>query len=207
LPDRLQQDFFHKPLGIDPVGSAEVDGNKMTRRKKKSSSSGTSLIRLLRMRPAQLFAALLLLSIAAVISLFLKPAEGQVLKVIDGDTIEVFSNGVNERVRLLGVDSPEVHHPQKGEEPFGREAADFTRRSLLGLRIKLEIDPLADDRDRYGRLLRVVLLPDGSDFNALLVREGMARAMREFPFSRKSAYVALEEEARQAGRGMWGDAE
>jgi micrococcal nuclease len=157
----------------------------------------------LRLRPIQIVAALLLLSAAAYISLFMRPAEGQVVEVIDGDTIEVYVGGTYERVRLLGVDTPEVHHPEKGEEPFGREASEFTRRMLLGKEIKLAADPVADERDRYGRLLRVVLLPDGADFNAILVREGMARATRQFAFSRKAEYIALEDAARRAGRGIW----
>ncbi len=161
----------------------------------------------LRFNPKLLIAALLVLAVAAIISQFFRPAEGQVTKVIDGDTIVVFMGGREERVRLLGIDPPEVRHPERGEEPFGREASTYTRTRLLGKKVRLRVDPIADDSDEYGRLLRLVELPGGIDFNAELVRKGYARALRRFPCSRKERYVALEREARRRELGMWGNGE
>ena len=151
--------------------------------------------------------ALLLVAMAAgaVITLFVRPAEGQVTRVIDGDTIDVFHAGQEVRVRLLGIDTPEINHPERGEEPFGREASTFTRSKLLGKQIFLRVDPVADDHDIYGRLLRYVELEDGTDFSAELVRGGYARAMRSFSCSRKDLYIALEREAQRERRGMWRD--
>ena len=157
----------------------------------------------LRFKPLQVAVALLVLAAAALVSQLLGPVEGQVTRVIDGDTIDVYLGGGDQRVRLLGVDTPEVHHPERGEEPFGREASEFTRKALLGRRVRLLTDPLADNRDRYGRLLRLVELQDGTDFNSELVRYGYAKALRRFPFSRKEYYLSLEQEARRSGLGMW----
>ena len=77
--------------------------------------------------------------------------EGTVVRVVDGDTIHVKLWERVEKVRYIGVNTPEVHHPTKGEEPGGREAMEANRRLVAGRRVRLETDVQA--RDRYGRLL------------------------------------------------------
>jgi micrococcal nuclease len=76
--------------------------------------------------------------------------------VIDGDTIEVRINNRTEKVRFIGVDTPETVHPTKGEEPYGREASDYTKSQLNDQSVGLEFD--VEKRDRYGRLLAYVWL-------------------------------------------------
>jgi len=125
----------------------------------------------------------------------------KVSRVVDGDTIEVILDGVEEKVRMIGVDTPEVYG---GAEPYGPEASAFTKGRLAGQTVDLEFD--VEERDRYGRLLAYVWL-DGEMFNETLVREGYAQVMTIPPnVSHAQRFVALQKEAREAGRGMWADA-
>src|SRR3954453_17005721 len=100
--------------------------------------------------------------------------EFRVVRVLDGDTIVVQRDGAPETVRLLGVDTPETHHPTKPVQCFGPEASDYTHARLLGQAVTLERD--AEARDIYGRLLMYVSL-DGARFNDELLRLGYARLL------------------------------
>lgn len=178
------------------------------RRSRRRRISHTISIGRLRLKPKYLAVSLIIVALAALLyPLLMQPAEGEVVKVVDGDTIEVYIEGKRERVRLLGIDTPELHRPEKGVEPFAQEASDYTRRRLSGRRVKLIRDPDSDDRDKYGRLLRFVELPDGSDFSAELVEEGYARVLLDYSCSRKQIYLDLQKEARESGVGMWGRTE
>jgi len=128
---------------------------------------------------------------------------GTVVRVIDGDSLEVKLDGGNEKVRLIGVDTPEMGRNDRVVEYFAAEAAAFTRKLAQGKRVKLETDPEGDTRDRYGRALRYVYLPDGRMLNAVIVSEGYGHAYTRFPFSRLEEFRKLEREARDAGRGLW----
>ena len=132
----------------------------------------------------------------------LDPIMAQVERVIDGDTIRVRHQGKNYTVRLMGVDTPETKHPTKAVEHFGREASAFTKSHLEGKLVVLVKDRTGDTVDRFGRLLRYVLL-DGDNFNARLIREGYAHAYRRFPFSKRKEFIQLEEQARRRGIGLW----
>jgi len=128
-----------------------------------------------------------------------------VTRVRDGDTVDVRIDDRTERVRLLGVDTPERAHDGRAAEPLWDDATDFVERALssAGNRVRLVADPLADDRDRYGRLLRYVELPDGSTLNETLIRRGLGVAMTRWPYRRADAFVEAEIEARAAARGVW----
>lgn len=123
-------------------------------------------------------------------------------RVVDGDTIVVSGK---ERVRLIGVDTPETKDPRRPVGCFGKEASRFTS-SLLpaGSRVRLVAD--VEQRDRYQRLLAYVYrLPDGLFVNAELVRRGFAQVLTIPPNVAHSAdFLALSREAREAGRGLWG---
>ena len=127
-----------------------------------------------------------------------------VLRVVDGDTLVVQVDGRKERVRLLGVDTPETVHPNKPVEYFGKEASAFTKRMAEGKDVRLEADPENNDKDRYGRLLRYVWLPNGKLLNLLIVQEGYGHAYTRFPFTRMEEFRQAEREARELGRGLWG---
>jgi micrococcal nuclease len=131
------------------------------------------------------------------------PLEGAVVRVVDGDTIHVRLAERVEKVRYIGVNSPEVHHPTKGEEPGGREAAAVNHALVAGRRVRLELD--VRTRDRYGRLLAYVWLGD-TMVNAELVRRGYAQVMTVPPNVRHQAlFIQLQREARAAGRGLWAE--
>lgn len=131
-------------------------------------------------------------------------------RVIDGDTIRVRARGFQDTVRLIGIDTPETHHPRKGVECFGPEASAGTGRMLpVGRAVTLRADPGQDTRDRYGRLLAYVYLGSraGADsVNRALVAEGFARVYvyggRRFLYA--GSFEAAERAARAAGRGLWG---
>jgi micrococcal nuclease len=154
-------------------------------------------------RPARC-AALLVLLLALVVPAAAQPAlEGVVVRIVDGDTIHVQLGARLEKVRYIGVDTPEVHHPSKGEEPGGREATVVNRELVSGRRVRLELD--AQSRDRHGRLLAYVWVDD-TMVNAELVRRGFAQVMTVPPNVRhQPLFLELQREARAAGRGLWRD--
>jgi len=124
----------------------------------------------MRLRSAAHAAALLLL---VVVPAALASESGKVVGVVDGDTLKVELGGTVERIRLIGVDTPETVHPQKPVEFFGKEASAFARRLAEGQVVRLEKDPTGDTRDKYGRLLRYVFLPDGTLLNAEIISPGL----------------------------------
>ncbi len=126
-----------------------------------------------------------------------------VTHITDGDTIGVGRGWRYQKVRLIGVDTPEVVHPGKPVEPFGPEASEFTERILKGQRVRLEFEP-ASQYDRYGRLLAYVILADGSLFNIKLVQQGYARVIAPSPFRYYGEFKSWESKAREAGIGIWG---
>jgi micrococcal nuclease len=125
-----------------------------------------------------------------------------VVRVVDGDTIEVrLPQGRTEKVRYIGMDTPEIHHPQRGEEPGGRRAAAVNRRLTDGQSVRLELD--VQERDRYRRLLAYVYVGDVM-INAELVRLGYAQVMTIPPNVRHAElFRKLEREARENARGLW----
>jgi endonuclease YncB( thermonuclease family) len=129
------------------------------------------------------------------------PGPAQVARVIDGDTV-VLDDGT--RVRLIGVDTPELARDGRPAEPLADEATRFTRRFIDSAsgRVRLERD--GDLIDRYGRALAVAWV-DQRMLNEALVLKGLARARTEFNYSEalKQRLRAAEAEAKAAGRGLW----
>lgn len=135
-------------------------------------------------------------------------AEGDrviVSKVYDGDTIVVGRGWRRTTIRLIGVDTPEVAHPDKPVEFYGPEATDFTRRSLADKWVRLEFEPgrPGGDVDRYGRVLAYVITEDGKNFNLELVRLGYGRVYSRYPFKYYREFKAAEKAAREQGIGLW----
>jgi len=132
------------------------------------------------------------------------PAQVQVVRVIDGDTIEVCCMaGQPEKVRYIGVNTPETKHPMKGVEEYGAEAAEANRRLVANKAVRLEFD--VAQRDRYGRLLAYVYLEDGTFVNAWLVERGYAQVMTVPPNVKyQDLFLRLQRLARSAGKGLWG---
>ncbi|ADG82149.1 thermonuclease family protein [Thermincola potens] len=139
---------------------------------------------------------------------------GTVTRTVDGDTVYVrLVSGDEEKVRLTGVNTPEIHHPQKGVEPYGREAADYTRSHLSGKKVYLETD--INERDKYGRLLAYVWMARPSSttdseirakmFNARLLLDGYGQLMTVPPNVKYADYFQnYQREARENNLGLWG---
>ncbi len=129
--------------------------------------------------------------------------KAQVVEVVDGDTIKVAIEGQVYSVRYIGIDTPESVHPDEPVEWMGPEASEANRQLVEGRTVYLERD--VSETDRYGRLLRYVFLEDGTFVNAELVRLGYALVSTYPPDVRyQDLFLRMQEEAREAGRGLWG---
>jgi micrococcal nuclease len=128
---------------------------------------------------------------------------GRVTKIVDGDTIHVALGGRDEKVRYIGVDTPETHKPGTPVQCFGPAASAFNARLLEGRSVRLRTD--AESRDRYGRLLAYVYRrPDGLFVNAELVGRGFATILTIPPnVAHASEFLRLQRAARSSGRGLW----
>jgi micrococcal nuclease len=128
---------------------------------------------------------------------------GRVVKVVDGDTIDVRLGDTTERVRYIGVDTPETKDPRKPVQCFGQRASDFNTRLVDGADVRLVRD--VEQRDRYGRLLAYVYRARDDLFvNAELARLGYARPLTIAPDVRyANRFTALADGARERGRGLW----
>lgn len=135
-------------------------------------------------------------------------SEATVVNVIDGDTIDIdLPDGNNPvtRIRLWGIDCPEVaHQPGETDAHFGREAADFVDEHLTGRRVRIALEPKRKSRDRFGRLLAYVYLDDtGEMVNQLLVDEGLALVDTRFPHVFNHPFTEAERRAHRAKAGLW----
>lgn len=127
----------------------------------------------------------------------------KVVRVVDGDTLIIDYNGTEERVRLIGVDTPESVHPDKEKNTeFGTTASNFSKDLLTDKYVKIELD--VQERDQYGRLLAYIYLDDVM-VNKLLLQEGYAK-VATYPPNVKYVddFTAIQEEARNNKKGLWG---
>lgn len=136
-----------------------------------------------------------------------------VSRVVDGDTLKLSSG---DRVRLIGIDTPEYHYSEKllrdarksnkdvkEIQALGAKASAFTKGLCEGKKVRLEFD--VEKRDRYGRMLAYVYLEDGTFVNAKIIEEGYAQVMTVPPNVRYAdRFLKLEREAREKGKGLWG---
>lgn len=132
-----------------------------------------------------------------------QPGLYAVEEVSDGDTIIVNMNGTREIVRMIGVDTPETHHPDRPVECYGEEASEYTRKLIGSNPVRLQADPLGTNRDRYDRLLRYIYLPDGTLMEKSIIENGFGFAYPFFPFEKADEFVALEKQAETARQGLW----
>ena len=123
-----------------------------------------------------------------------------VTRVFDGDTVEAAGVG---RVRLLGIDAPEIGGPFERPAPFAIEAREALQALVLHRWVRFECD--GTRRDVYGRSLFYISLESGEFINATLLRTGMARVSARTRLRRWDELRRAEEEAQSRRRGMWGD--
>ncbi|MDR2756063.1 MAG: thermonuclease family protein [Planctomycetaceae bacterium] len=139
----------------------------------------------------------------------LKEGIWTVVHVVDGDTLDVVDdNGAKYRIRLIGADTPETVKPNTPVQPFGHEASNFTKLVITqsGNRVRVAFD--GDQVDQYGRNLAMIYLqtPQGEIWlNELLIREGLAKALLQYRFSKeaKKRLQTAENEAKKARRKIW----
>ncbi|MDO8390717.1 MAG: thermonuclease family protein [Actinomycetota bacterium] len=124
-------------------------------------------------------------------------------RVVDGDTIDVIVDGVEERVRLIGIDTPETKKPNSPVECFGPEASAYTE-SLLPEGTPLYLERDVEPRDPYDRLLAYVYLADGTFVNLQIVRQGYAQVLTIPPnVAHAEQFVQAAREAEAADAGLW----
>ena len=129
-----------------------------------------------------------------------------VTRVVDGDTIIVLINGVSEKVRLIGVDTPETVDPRRPVQCFGKEASAFTKALLENKLVRLETDSSQGDKDKYGRLLRYVYLGDIL-VNEKIIAEGYGHEYTyRTPYRYQSKFKLAQKEAEGAQNGLWAPA-
>ncbi len=129
-----------------------------------------------------------------------------VAHVVDGDTIDVTIDGKSERVRLLGINTPETVDPRKPVQCFGQEASSESKAVLEGATVRLEADTSQGDRDKYDRLLRYVFLENGTNYNLFLIQQGFAYEYTyDWPYKYQTEFKAAQAEAETNKLGLWAD--
>lgn len=126
----------------------------------------------------------------------------EVIRVVDGDTFVVKYNGENEKVRLIGIDTPESVHPDEEKNTeFGDNVSSYTKEMLTGKKVQLEFD--VEQRDQYGRLLAYVYI-NGQMYNKILLEKGYAK-LATYPPNVKyvDEFTVLQKEARENKVGLW----
>ncbi len=128
---------------------------------------------------------------------------GRVVRVVDGDTIHVQLGAAREKVRYIGIDTPETRHPTQGVQCYGARASRFNDELVGGELVRLVRD--VELRDRYGRMLAYVYrVRDGLFVNAELARLGYAQPLTIAPDVRHAErFERLAAQARERGRGLW----
>ena len=142
----------------------------------------------------------------------------KVKKIFDGDTFEAEIHGKTEKVRMLGIDTPERWDSDKFDRDMERTGRDkktiqklgelsyeHTVRLIGAKKVILKTEPGGDDKDRYGRLLRYVYLEDGTFVNLKIIEDGYANAYRKFKLSKQKEFIDAEKIARENKKGLWGD--
>lgn len=136
----------------------------------------------------------------------LETSHPQELRIIDGDTIEMLVDDELEKIRFIGIDTPELNDDRELIKCFAQSAKQAVTDLLGEQTIHLEADSSQDNRDRYNRLLRYVILEDGSNINLELIKQGYA-----YEYTYRDAYKyqkefqLAEQEAQEQKRGLWGE--
>ncbi|OHD26390.1 MAG: hypothetical protein A2Y38_20530 [Spirochaetes bacterium GWB1_59_5] len=145
-------------------------------------------------------------SVAALSKQISAMTPARVIRIVDGDTIVVSFDpatglGDKEKVRLIGVNTPETVDPRKPVERYGAEASRFVSDSILGRTVRLAFEPAM--RDYFGRLLAYIFLEDGACFNIEIIAQGYGFAYTKYPFLFMDDFRKAERKARESKRGLW----
>ena len=163
---------------------------------------------------AAIFGVIVCVGVAAIVGGWVRPVDSArfmhwqpgsytVKQFSDGDTIVVDMQGREERVRFIGIDTPETHKQNTPVQCYGPAASAYTKNRVGTQHIRLVSDSLTTNRDRYDRLLRYVYLEDGTNLNLELVQKGYAFAYA-FPFAKSREFTAAMQQAQSTKVGLWG---
>jgi micrococcal nuclease len=131
-------------------------------------------------------------------------ALSRVVRIVDGDTVVIDRNNASETLRLIGVDTPELHHPTKPVQCFAREAAAYITSLLKDRSVRVVSDPSQDARDKYGRTLAYLYRDDGLFINKALIEEGYGYEYTyEVPYVYQKEFKAAQTDAREQQKGLW----
>jgi endonuclease YncB( thermonuclease family) len=127
-----------------------------------------------------------------------------VASVVDGDTAKLIINGKSESIRIIGLDTPETVDPRKPVQCFGKEASAKAKDLLDGQKVRIEVDSSQGDRDKYDRLLRYIILPDGRNFSKVMIEDGYAfEYTYNIPYKYQAEFKEAQRVAREQNRGLW----
>jgi micrococcal nuclease len=131
----------------------------------------------------------------------------RVLYVIDGDTMDVVIDGKKERVRLIGIDAPEMEYEEKRADCFANQATEALKTIINGNTVSLVSDPTQSDRDSYSRLLRYIFLTDGTNVNKLMISKGYAYeyTYKGIPYQYQKDFQEAELGAKENKIGIWAE--
>ena len=135
-----------------------------------------------------------------------QPGLYSVKEFVDGDTIAINMNGKVEKIRFVGVDTPETHKPNTPVQCYGPAAAAYTKNTIGSQAVRLESDPQSTNRDRYDRLLRYVYIAgDPVSMNEKLILNGYGFYYPYFPFTKSADFAKAQASAQAAHKGLWGN--
>jgi len=128
----------------------------------------------------------------------------EVVRVIDGDTIEVNNNCESLTVRLIGINTPETLDPRKPVECFGKEASAYAKSLLENTQVQIEIDETQGEFDKYGRYLGYVIMKDGTNYNRKMLEQGFAYEYTyNTPYKYQTEFKQAQSDAQANGKGLW----
>lgn len=126
----------------------------------------------------------------------------QVERVVDGDTFVANRDGEQIKVRLIGVDTPETVKPNTPVQPYGKEASNYSKKTLNHKTVYLEYDK--EKEDRYGRTLAYVWLDKNQMFNEILVKKGLAREKYFSPNGKyREVFINAQKQAKKDKVNLW----
>ena len=130
----------------------------------------------------------------------------EVVRVVDGDTIEVNNNCEPLTVRLIGINTPETLDPRKPVECFGKEASAYGKSLLENTKVRIEIDPTQGEFDKYGRHLGYVIMENGTNYNLKMLEEGFAYEYTyNTPYKYQTEFKKAQADAKASERGLWAE--
>lgn len=126
--------------------------------------------------------------------------------IIDGDTIKVEIDGIEESIRLIGVDTPEMQDSRNMVECFATEAKSYLEKILINKSFSLESDQSQGERDKYNRLLKYIILDDGTNINKAIIENGFGfEYTYNLPYKYQTEFISAEKLAMKNKFGLWAD--